>query len=119
MAEEATSMYETARERIAQFIHAGDVRSIIFTRNTTESINLVARTWAKANLKRGDLVLLTEMEHHSNLVPWYMLAEQMDLKIEFIPITESYELDLEKYKSLLEKNPNYSHLHICLTCWYH
>ncbi len=105
LAEEATSMYETARERIAQFIHAGDVRSIIFTRNTTESINLVARTWAKANLKRGDLVLLTEMEHHSNLVPWYMLAEQMDLIIEFIPITESYELDLEKYKSLLEKKP--------------
>lgn len=105
LAEEATGKYEDARERISHFIHADDARSIIFTRNTTESINLVARTWAKANLKRGDLVLLTEMEHHSNLVPWYMLAEEMDLKIEFIPITAAYELDLEKFMSLLEKKP--------------
>ena len=105
LAEEATSKYETARERIAQFIHAGDPRSIIFTRNTTESINLVANTWAKANLRRGDLVLLTEMEHHSNLVPWYMLAQEKELKIEFIRITEGYELDLEHFQNLLEKKP--------------
>ena len=105
LAEEATSKYETARERIAQFIHAGDPRSIIFTRNTTESINLVANTWAKANLRKGDLVLLTEMEHHSNLVPWYMLAQEKELKIEFIRITEGYELDLEHFQNLLEKKP--------------
>ena len=105
LAEEATANYESARERIAQFIHADHSREIIFTRNTTESINLVAYTWAKANLNKGDLILLTEMEHHSNLVPWYMLAEEKDLKIEFIKITEEYELDLENLKALLDRRP--------------
>jgi cysteine desulfurase/selenocysteine lyase len=107
LAEEATDKYENARERIAQFIHADDSRSIIFTRNTTESINLVAHTWAKANLNRGDLVLLTEMEHHSNLVPWYMLSEEKELKIEFIPINEGCELDIEHFEFLLGKKPKF------------
>src|SRR5215216_1999099 len=67
LAEEATAMYEAAREKIAKFINAPSARQVIYTRNTTESINLVAHTWARANLKPGDLVILTEMEHHSNL----------------------------------------------------
>ena len=69
LAEEATTLYEQAREKIARFINAPSARQIIYTRNTTESINLVAYTWARANLEAGDLVILTEMEHHSNFVP--------------------------------------------------
>ena len=69
-------MYEMARERIANFIHAPSARQVIFTRNTTESINLVAYSWGRTNLKAGDLVILTEMEHHSNLVPWQILAQE-------------------------------------------
>ena len=74
LAEEATALYEDARARIAKFINSPSSRQIIFTRNTTESINLVAHTWGKKNLQAGDLVILTEMEHHSNLVPWQLLA---------------------------------------------
>jgi cysteine desulfurase/selenocysteine lyase len=105
LAEEATGNYESARESITKFIHGGNARQLVFTRNTTESINLVAHTWAKVNLVKGDMILLTEMEHHSNLVPWFMLAEEKGLKIEFIPITDGFELDMEKYCDLLEKKP--------------
>lgn len=105
LAEEATSSYESARERIARFIHGENARQLVLTRNTTESINLVANTWAKANLTRGDIILLTEMEHHSNLVPWFMLSEEKGLKIEFIPITDGFELDMEKFLQQLEKKP--------------
>ena len=76
LAEESTAIYEAAREKIATFINAPSARQIIYTRNTTESINLVAYSWARANLKAGDLVILTEMEHHSNLVPWHMLQAE-------------------------------------------
>lgn len=105
LAEEATGLYEAARTRIAQFLHIEDARQIVFTRNTTESINLVARTWGTKFLQKGDLILLTRMEHHSNLVPWYMLKEEKDLRISFIEITESGELDLEQYAALLEQKP--------------
>ena len=76
LAEEATAMYEQARAKVAAFIHSPTAEQIIFTRNATESINLVAYTWARFNLNAGDLVILTEMEHHSNLVPWHMLASE-------------------------------------------
>ncbi len=105
LAEEATGLYEGARMRIARFLKVEDTRQIIFTRNTTESINLVAHTWGRKFLKKNDLILLTRMEHHSNLVPWYMLKEEKDLRISFIEITESGELDLEQYSSLLEQQP--------------
>ncbi|MCL4275785.1 MAG: cysteine desulfurase [Anaerolineales bacterium] len=105
LAEEATAMYEGARERIAKFINAASSREIIYTRNTTESINLVAYSWARANLKVGDLVILTEMEHHSNLVPWHMLQMEHGIELEFIPVTENGLLDLETYKSLLDRRP--------------
>src|SRR5436190_14384653 len=85
LAEEATALYEQAREKIAKFINAPAARQIIYTRNTTESINLVAHTWARANLKAGDLVILTEMEHHSNLVPWQMLQAERGIELDFIP----------------------------------
>ncbi len=105
LAEEATAMYEAAREKIAKFINAPSARQIIYTRNTTESINLVAHTWARANLKAGDLVILTEMEHHSNLVPWHMLQAERGIELEFIPVTDSGLLDLDTYKTLLNRTP--------------
>ena len=105
LAEEATAMYEGAREKIAKFINAASSREIIYTRNTTESINLVAYSWARANLKTGDIIILTEMEHHSNLVPWHMLQEERGIELEFIPVTEDGLLDLETYKSLLDRRP--------------
>jgi cysteine desulfurase/selenocysteine lyase len=105
LAEEATAMYEGARERIARFINAASSRQVIYTRNTTESINLVAYTWARANLKSGDLVILTEMEHHSNLVPWHMLAAERGIELEFIPVTEDGLLDLDTYRKLLDRKP--------------
>ena len=105
LAEEATAMYEGAREKIAKFINAASAREVIYTRNTTESINLVAYTWARANLKAGDLVILTEMEHHSNLVPWHILQAERGVDLEFIPVTEDGLLDLDAYKTLLERTP--------------
>ena len=101
LAEEATALYEGAREKIAQFINAPHARQVIYTRNTTESINLVAYTWARANLKAGDLVILTEMEHHSNLVPWHILAAERGIELRFIPVTDSGELELEALPGLL------------------
>ena len=105
LAEEATTMYEEAREKIARFINAPSSKQIIYTRNTTESINLVAYTWARANLKAGDLVILTEMEHHSNLVPWQMLQAERGIELDFISVTEDGLLDLDSYKTLLSRNP--------------
>jgi len=105
LAEEATTMYEGAREKIAKFISATSSREVIYTRNTTESINLVAYSWARANLKAGDLVILTEMEHHSNLVPWHMLQAERGIELDFIPVTEDGLLDLDVYKSLLNRSP--------------
>ena len=105
LAEEATALYEAAREKIARFINAASARQIIYTRNTTESINLVAYSWARANLIQGDLVLLTEMEHHSNLVPWQMLQTERGIELDFIPVTEDGLLDLEAYNTLLSRRP--------------
>jgi cysteine desulfurase/selenocysteine lyase len=105
LAEEATAAYETARQDIANFIGAKPARQLIFTRNTTESINLVAYTWGRANLHEGDVIILTEMEHHSNLVPWQMLATERKLQLEFIPVTPEGILDLEVYHQLLDLQP--------------
>ena len=88
LAEEATAAYEGARERIAGFINAPNARQVVYTRNATESVNLVAYSWGRHNLKAGDVIIATEMEHHSNLVPWQMLASELDLRLEFIPVTE-------------------------------
>lgn len=101
LAEESTAFYEAARQRVADFIGAPSARQVIFTRNTTESINLVAYTWARANLKAGDVVVLTEMEHHSNLVPWHILAQERGIRLEFIPVGPDGLLDLDEYRRLL------------------
>jgi cysteine desulfurase/selenocysteine lyase len=105
LAEEATALYEQAREKVARFIKAPAAEQIIFTRNATESINLVAYTWARANLKSGDLVILTEMEHHSNLIPWQMLAAERGVDLEFVPVTDEGLLNLDVYRSLLARTP--------------
>ena len=105
LAEEATAAYEEARGKIAKFINAPSARQVIYTRNTTESINLVAQSWGRANLKAGDVVILTEMEHHSNLVPWQILAMEKNLRLEFISVTEDGLLDLDAYRELLTLEP--------------
>jgi len=105
LAEEATAAYEAARQKVATFINAPQARQIIFTRNATESINLVAATWGRVNLNPGDLIILTEMEHHSNLVPWQILAAEKSLRLEFIPVTEEGLLDLDEYSRLLQLQP--------------
>ena len=102
LSERATRAYEEAREKVARFIRAPRSEEIIFTRNTTESINLVAYTWARQFLKSGDAILLSEMEHHSNLVPWHLLREERQIELRFIPVTPAGELDLSQLKSLLD-----------------
>ena len=105
LAEEATAQYEDARQRIGKFINARYSREIVFTRNTTESINLVVNSWGRSNLQAGDMVVLTEMEHHSNLVPWQLLAAQLGFRLEFIPVDSTGVLNLDAYHTLLEQNP--------------
>ncbi|MEW6179502.1 MAG: cysteine desulfurase [Chloroflexota bacterium] len=105
LAEEATAQYEAAREKVAVFIGANKSREIIFVRNTTEAINLVAFSWGRKFLQRGDRVLLTEMEHHSNLVPWQILAQEKELQLDFVPVTSDGLLDLNDYQKLLELKP--------------
>lgn len=105
LAEEATAAYENARKRVAEFIHAPTPKEIIFTRNTTESINLVAQAWGRTFLNEDDLIILTEMEHHSNLVPWQILSAEKGIRLEFIPITTDGLLELDVFQKLLEQKP--------------
>ena len=98
----ATAAYEAARARAAKFINAKSAEEIVFTRGTTEGINLVASSWGAKNLKSGDVILLTEMEHHSNLVPWQLLAQRTGAKLAYVPVTgDEGLLDLSKLESLL------------------
>jgi len=105
LAEAATDLYEKAREKVANFVNASSPIEIIYSRNTTESINLVAFSWGRKNLSQGDIVVLTEMEHHSNLVPWHILAGEIGIQLEFIPVTEDGLLDLMEYQKLLALEP--------------
>jgi cysteine desulfurase/selenocysteine lyase len=107
LAEEATYKYESARKKTADFIGAKKTEEIIFTKNTTESINLVAYSWGRKNLKNGDVVILTEMEHHSNLVPWQMLAQEKGIQLEFIPVSEDGLLDMDEFENLLKLEPKF------------
>jgi cysteine desulfurase / selenocysteine lyase len=100
LAEEATKMYEQSREKIAKFINARP-EEIIFTRNTTESINLIAHSWARLNLKRDDGVAITEIEHHSNIVPWQILSQEIGTRLEYVGIDENGFLDLEHMIELI------------------
>jgi cysteine desulfurase / selenocysteine lyase len=105
ISEEATAMMEKARVKVARFINVRQSKQIIFTRNTTESINLVAYSWGNKNISAGDLIVLTEMEHHSNLIPWQLLAQRAGARLEFVPITTDGLLDLDVYEQLLRQQP--------------
>ncbi|HET8762527.1 MAG TPA: cysteine desulfurase, partial [Gemmatimonadales bacterium] len=98
---EATRRYDVARDKLAAYLGAAHAHEVIFTRGTTESINLVAQSWARPQLKPGDEILLTEMEHHSNIVPWQLVAEQTGAIVRPAPITDSGEIDLERFASLV------------------
>src|ERR1700730_12979252 len=93
--ERSTAAYEAARRSAARFINAPDSHEIVFTRNATEAINLVASSWGRRNVNRGDVIVLTEMEHHANLVPWQLLVQERDGDLEFIPITDDGLLRLD------------------------
>jgi cysteine desulfurase / selenocysteine lyase len=102
---EATEAYEGARATVADHIGAADRREVVFVRNATEAINLVARAWGDANVGEGDRIVLTEMEHHSNIVPWQQLAERVGAEIEWAPIDEDGLLDMAALAALLERGP--------------
>ncbi|MDQ1397953.1 MAG: cysteine desulfurase / selenocysteine lyase [Acidimicrobiaceae bacterium] len=102
IAEEATRLYEEARGKVARFIGAGSDREVVFTKNVTEALNLVARAWGGANLGPGDAVLLTEMEHHSNLVPWLQLKAERGIELRYLPVTDDGFLDLTDLDRLID-----------------
>ena len=102
---EATAAYEGARATVADHIGAADRREVIFVRNATEAINLVARAWGDANVRAGDRIVLTEMEHHSNIVPWQQLAVRTGAEIDWVGVTDEGLLDLDGYMALLERGP--------------
>ena len=101
LSQQATDMMEAAREKVRQFICAGSTEEIVFTRGTTESFNLLASSFSRAFLKKDDEVIISGMEHHSNIVPWQIQAEIHGFKIKVIPVSDKGELDLEAYKALL------------------
>ncbi len=102
ISEESTRAYEEARAKMAGFLNARSRREIVFTKNVTEAVNLVAYSWARANLGPGDPVVITHMEHHANVVPWHMLAAERGIELRWIPLTDDYRLDLSDLERLLD-----------------
>lgn len=106
LSERATDAYEGARSEVASLLHAEKPEEIVFTRGTTEAVNLVAGSWGRENISAGDTILLTEMEHHSNMLPWLNLAREAGARVEFVPVLENGSaLDLEATRSLLARRP--------------
>lgn len=105
LSERATAQYEAARHMVADFVNARSAREIVFVRNTTEGINLVAQTWGRRNVGAGDLIVVTTMDHHSNLVPWQMLAEEKGARLAAVRVTDDGKLDLDHLKELLAQGP--------------
>ncbi len=101
MAEESTAAFEAARAKVTRFVGARSSRELVFVRNATEAINLVAYSWGRANLQAGDAVVLSHMEHHANIGPWQMLAEERDIELRWIPMTDDFRLDLSTLDELL------------------
>jgi cysteine desulfurase/selenocysteine lyase len=101
LASEASDMYEGARAKVASFINARASQEVVFTKNATESLNLAAQSWGRANLRQGDVVVLTHMEHHANIVPWQMLAKEKGFEIRWVPLTHDFQLDLSSLESVL------------------
>ncbi|HEX2851318.1 MAG TPA: SufS family cysteine desulfurase [Acidimicrobiales bacterium] len=102
IAEQATAMYESAREKTARFVGARSAREIVFTKNVTEAVNLVSNAWGRDNLREGDAVLVTQIEHHANIVPWLMLKEQLGIEVRFIPLGDDGQLDLSDLDRLVD-----------------
>ncbi len=102
LAAEATDAYEQARAKVARFVNAAHADEIVFTKNATEALNLVVRSWGGANLRAGDVVVLTEMEHHANIVPWHQLAAERGVELRWIPLTADGQLDLSELDRLLD-----------------
>jgi cysteine desulfurase/selenocysteine lyase len=105
IAEEATVRYEATREKVRDFINASSTREIIYTRGTTEAINLVAYSWGRKHIKKGDLIILTILDHHSNIVPWQILAASSGATIEYVDIDDRGELRLDQFHELLKRSP--------------
>jgi cysteine desulfurase/selenocysteine lyase len=105
IAEKATGAYEAARASTAKLINAPEAAEVVFVRNATEAINLVAYSWGRRNIGRGDTIVLTEMEHHANLVPWQILVQEKDGDLEFIPITDDGRLQMDVFQALLHLHP--------------
>ncbi|HUY73064.1 MAG TPA: SufS family cysteine desulfurase [Candidatus Dormibacteraeota bacterium] len=105
IAEEATVRYEATREKVRAFVNASSTKEIIYTRGTTEAINLVAYSWGRKNVRRGDLIVLTILDHHSNIVPWQILAAERGAQIEFVDIDDKGELRQDQYADLLKRGP--------------
>lgn len=101
IADESTRAYEAARAKLARFVNARETEEIVFVRNGTEAINLVAYTWGRRNLAAGDVVVLSEMEHHANVVPWLMLADERGIELRWIPLTADFRLDLTSIGEIL------------------
>ena len=102
IAEQATNQLEAAREKVRAFINAPSTAEVIFTRNATEALNLVVQSWGRANLEAGDVVVLSHMEHHANIVPWHMLVAERGIKLRWIPLTPDGHLDLTELPALLD-----------------
>lgn len=112
----ATDAYEGARDKIAAFVNAASRQEIVYTRNASEAINLVAYSWGMTNLQQGDEIILTVMEHHSNLIPWQLVAQRTGAVLKFVELTETEEFDLEHFKSLLsDKTKLVSVVHVSNT----
>lgn len=113
LSERATEAYEASREKTRQFLNAASTKEIVFVRGTTEAINLVAQTWGRKNLQPGDEVLITEMEHHSNIVPWQMLRDELGIQLKVLPINDLGEISLDEYaQSLSSKTKLVSVVHM-------
>jgi cysteine desulfurase/selenocysteine lyase len=110
LSEEATALYEEARVTVASHLGA-DRREVIFVRNATEALNLVAYSWGRTNLSAGDRIVVTEMEHHSNVVPWYQVAQEKGANLDWAPITDDGRLDMDAFAALLEQGPKL----VCVT----
>lgn len=107
LSQHSTDLYDQGRERVRSFLNAAQVEEIVFTRGTTEAINLVAASWGRANLRAGDEILLSGMEHHSNIVPWQMVAQQTGAVIKVVPVTDDGELDMAEFSALLSERTRF------------
>jgi cysteine desulfurase/selenocysteine lyase len=113
LSQEATNLYDDARVAVRGFIHAACVHEVIFTKGATDSINLVAQSYARPRLQKGDEILITHMEHHSNIVPWQMVCQQTDAELKVVPISDKGELEMDRFTDLLsEKTKMVSVVHV-------